>query len=129
VATSTWTSPRAQLNALEIANAHNPGATTTIHGLGYPYINGKVADDGFFEGTKGVWLAGDYAFGTQWPAARIDSLNDGPSAQATTAVHLARLLTLLFDNRLVGPLSSASMQDLMERAGKWFRHPGSSPGQ
>jgi hypothetical protein len=113
---------QAQLTAFEdmIVKAHNPGATTTIHGLGYPLLNGKLADDGFFEDGKGVWLAGDYSFGTQWPAARIDSKNDGPSAQATTAVHLARLLTLLFDNRLVGTLSSAAMQDLMRRAGKWF---------
>jgi hypothetical protein len=111
-----------QLNAFEdmIVHAHNAGATTTIHGLGYPYLNGKIADDGFFEVDKGVWLAGDYTFGAGWPAARIPSKNDGPSAQATTATHLARLLTLLFDNRLVGSLSSAAMQDLMGRAGKWF---------
>lgn len=113
---------QAQLDAFEdmIVNAHNPGATTTIHGLGYPFLNGKIADDGFFEDGKGIWLAGDYMFETQWPYARIDSKNDGLSAQATTAVHLARLLTLLFDNRLVGAQSSAGMQELMRRAGKWF---------
>ena len=122
-----------QLDAFEdmIVNQHNPGATTTIHGLGYPLLNGKLADDGFFDGTTGVWLAGDYAGGaatpTTWPAARIDSVNDGPVAQATTATHLARVLTLLFDNRLVGPLSSAAMQELMHRAGAWFHHDGTIP--
>jgi hypothetical protein len=47
---------QAQLDAFEdmIVGQHNPGATTTIHGLGYPYLNGKIADDGFFEGTSGV---------------------------------------------------------------------------
>jgi hypothetical protein len=124
-----------QLNAFEdmIVQQHNPGATTTIHGLGYPLLNGKLADDGFFNGSTGVWLAGDYAGGvasaTTWPPARIDSKNDGLVAQATTAVHLARLLTLLFDTppRLVGPLSGAAMQDLMRRAGKWFHHGGTIP--
>jgi hypothetical protein len=120
---------QAQLNAFEdmIVQQHNPGATATIHGLGYPYLNGKIADDGFFEGTSGVWLAGDYAGGQQWPAARINSVNDGPSAQATTAVHLARMLTLVFDNRLVGPISSAAMQEMMGRAGAWFHHGGIIP--
>ena len=33
---------------------------------------------------------------------------------------MARLLTLLFDNRLVGKKSSEGMQDLMQRAGNWF---------
>ena len=124
-----------QLNAFEdmIVQQHNPGATTTIHGLGYPLLNGKLADDGFFDGTIGIWLAGDFAGGaasaTTWPAARIDSKNDGAVAQATTAVHLARLLTLLFDNRLVGQRSSAAMQDLMRRAGKWFHHSGTIPAE
>ena len=121
-----------QLDAFDnmIADAHNPGATRTIHGLGYPYLNGKLADDGFFEGTKGVWLAGDYTEGRQWPAARIDSTNDGLSAQATTAFHFARLLTLLFDTppRLVGPLSGEGMQELMRRAGKWFHDNDIIPG-
>jgi hypothetical protein len=121
---------QAQRDAFDdmITHAHNEGATTTIHGLGYPYLNGKLADDGFFNGSKGVWLAGDYAKGALWPAARIDSLNDGLSAQATTALDFAKLLTLLFDNRLVGPQSSADMQDLMSGAVKWFHHRGVVPG-
>lgn len=111
-----------QLAAFEdmIVNQNNPGATTTIHGLGYPYLNGKIADDGFFSGSSGMWLAGDYAGGAQWPAARIPTLNDGPSAQATTVRHLARMFTLLFTDRLIGPLSGAGMKDLLGRAGKWF---------
>lgn len=112
----------AQLAALEdmLVQQNNPGATATIHGLGYPYLNGKIADDGFFSGNAGMWLAGDYAGGTQWPAARINSDNDGQVAQATTARHLARMFTLLFTNRLVGNQSSIDMQDFLGRAGKWF---------
>ena len=112
----------AQAAAFEdmLVQQNNPGATATIHGLGYPYLNGKIADDGFFSGGAGMWLAGDYAGGTQWPAARISSVNDGQVAQATTARHLARMFTLLFTKRLVGKRSSIDMQDYLGRAGKWF---------
>ncbi len=113
----------AQVAAFEdmIVQQNNPGAITTIHGLGYPYLNGKIADDGFFSGGTGMWLAGDYAFGTQWPSARIDSLNDGKVAQATTARHLARMFTLLFTQRLIGRQSSIDMAERLSRAGAWFR--------
>lgn len=112
----------AQVAALEdmLVQQNNPGATTTIHGLGYPYLNGKIADDGFISGSVGMWLAGDYAGGAQWRAARINSGNDGLVAQATTARHLARMFTLLFTNRLVGTQSSLDMQDFLARAGAWF---------
>ncbi|MFD9719108.1 hypothetical protein [Streptomyces sp. NPDC059076] len=97
----------------------NPGATTTIHGLGYPYLNGKIADDGFFDGTsKGMWLAGDYA--QIWRAARIPCINDLDTAQGTTLWHLAKLMTLLADDKLVGSLSSGEMKGLMARAGNFF---------
>src|SRR5262245_4611957 len=78
----------AQRGALEdmMVQQNNPGATTTIHGLGDPYLNGKIADDGFFDGSgHGVWLAGDYA--QQWPAARISCVDDVDTAQGTTARH------------------------------------------
>jgi hypothetical protein len=115
-----------QLDAFEdmMVQQNNPGATTTIHGLGYPYMNGKIADDGFFDGVgKGLWLAGDYS--SQWPATRIACVNDQNTAQGTTAWHLAMLLTLLADNLLVGEKSSMGMKDLMNRAGKFF--PNTNP--
>jgi hypothetical protein len=111
----------AQRDAFEdmMVQQNNPGATTTIHGLGYPYLNGKIADDGFFDGAgHGLWLAGDYA--QQWPAARIPCINDVDTAQGTTARHLAQLLTLLAEDGLVGPRSSQGMKDLMARAGNFF---------
>ncbi|MFE7332705.1 hypothetical protein ACFU8W_49380 [Streptomyces sp. NPDC057565] len=111
----------AQLDAFEnmMVKQENPGATTTIHGLGYPYLNGKIADDGFFDGgTNGAWLAGDYA--QIWPAARIACLNDADTAQGTTVWHLAKLMTLLADGKLVGPLSSGGMKQFMARAGNFF---------
>jgi hypothetical protein len=104
-----------------IPGAHNPGATTIIRDLGYPYLNAKLADDGFFDGIEtGVWLAGDYS--GQAPYVRIESVNDGAVAQATTALHLAALFTLMADGRLVGPQSSEDMRTLLGRAGGWFGH-------
>ncbi|MFF8449478.1 hypothetical protein ACF06Q_17540 [Streptomyces leeuwenhoekii] len=117
---------QAQTDAFEnmMVDQETPGATTTIHGLGYPYLDGKIADDGFFDGTAhGVWLAGDYA--QQWPAARISCVNDVDTAQGTTTRHLAMLMTLLAEDALVGPLSSVGMKDLMARAGNFF--PDTSP--
>lgn len=114
---------QAQWDAFEdmMVQQHNPGATTTIHGLGYPYLNGKIADDGFFDGVgEGLWLAGDYTFGAQWPSARIPCVNDQDTAQGMTAWHLAMLLTLLADDSLVGAKSSVGMKDRMKRAGKFF---------
>ncbi|MET9804708.1 hypothetical protein [Streptomyces sp. NPDC006368] len=112
---------QAQVDAFEnmMVVQDNPGATTTIHGLGYPYLSGKIADDGFFDGaSKGMWLAGDYA--RIWPAARIACVNDVDTAQGTTVRHLAKLMTLLADGDLVGPLSSQGMKALMGRAGNFF---------
>ncbi|MBV6702361.1 hypothetical protein [Kitasatospora aureofaciens] len=112
----------AQTSAFEdmMVQQHSPGATTTIHGLGYPYLDGKIADDGFFDSTssQGLWLAGDYA--GVWPAVRIPCVNDVDTAQGTTARQLAGLLTLLADDKLVGQKSSQGMKGLMARAGKLF---------
>ena len=112
---------QSQLDAFEdmMVQPNNPGATTTIHRLGYPFLTGKVADDGFFDGAAlGLWLAGDYA--QQWPYVRIPCQNDIDTAQGTTARHLAILLTLLEDDKLVGSKSSSEMKLWMERAGKFF---------
>ena len=111
----------AQLNAFEnmMVQQDNPGATTTIHGLGYPYLNGKIADDGFIDSAaNGVWLAGDYAH--DWPAARISCKNDVDTAQGTTAFQLGSLLTLMAHGKLIGRLSSQEMRALMARAGNFF---------
>jgi hypothetical protein len=74
----------AQLAAFEnfVVHQHDAGAGTTIHNLGYPLLNGKIADDGFFDGTDGIWLAGDYVH--TWPAARVACVNDVDTAQGTT---------------------------------------------
>lgn len=97
---------------------HNAGAGTTIHNLGYPYLNGKIADDGFFDGSDGLWLAGDYVH--TWPVARIACVNDADTAQGTTTWQLASLMSLLAEELLVGGESSRGMKALMSAAGKFF---------
>jgi hypothetical protein len=110
----------AQVAAFEdfVVNQHDAGAGTTIHNLGYPYLNGKIADDGFFDGTDGLWLAGDYVH--SWPAARIACVNDVDTAQGTTTFQYASLMTLLADQVLVGPTSSKEMKAKMASAGTFF---------
>lgn len=109
-----------QLAAFEnfVVQQHDAGAGTTIHNLGYPLLNGKLAFDGFFDGSDGIWLAGDYVH--TWPAARIACVNDVDTAQGTTTFQFASLLTLMADEKLVGPTSSREMKALMSRAGTFF---------
>lgn len=110
----------AQLAAFQdfVVQQHDAGAGTTIHNLGYPYLNGKIADDGFFDGTDGLWLAGDYVH--TWPAARIACINDVDTAQGTTTFQFASLMTLLANEVLVGETSSQEMKALMGSAGTFF---------
>jgi hypothetical protein len=112
---------QAQLDAFEnmMVQQDNPGATTTIRGLGFPYLAGKIADDGFIDSARnGVWLAGDYS-GTG-RAARVPCVNDVDTAQGTTARQLGSLMTLLAHAQMVGRLSSREMKALMARAGNFF---------
>lgn len=100
-----------------IPGGHNNDAAACIHGLGYGFINAKLADDGFFDTptSNGIWLAGDFI--GQRPAARITSINDGGVAQALTTRQLAKLLTLMTGGSLLG---SDEMLDLLGRTGSWF---------
>lgn len=68
---------------LMISIGENGSAGQVVHGSGYGYLNGALAEAGFFKlgSGNGVWLAGDYT-GT-YPKFRINSVNDGPVAQAT----------------------------------------------
>ena len=103
-----------------IAASSDSAAAQCIHGLGYGLLNARIADDGFFDSAnqRGIWLAGDYV--GQWPAIRIPVVNDGKSAQATTAVDMARLYTLMSDEILVTVDDSDAMLALLAQAGSWF---------
>jgi hypothetical protein len=108
---------------LMAVQSDDPASARCIHGLGFGYLNAKLADDGFFSGAEGMWLAGDYV-GT-WPAVRIQSMNDGPSAQCTSAWDLAKALTILHAKRLVTEDDSVEMLDLLRQNKGWmhYTHP------
>jgi hypothetical protein len=101
---------------LMISISDNGSAGQCVHGSGYGYLNGTLAEAGFFKpGTNnGIWLAGDYT-GT-YPKFRINSINDGPVAQATTCLDLARMYTLINDGKLVDKPACSEMLALLARA-------------
>ncbi len=117
-----FTANYAQLMSDMIVVSSDAAALQCIHALGYGLINARLADDGFFDSSsqRGIWLAGDYSNGTQWPAVRVPAVNDGTSAQATTAVEMARLYTLMSDEILVTVDNSDAMLALLAQAGAWF---------
>ncbi|MGO9033199.1 hypothetical protein [Mycobacterium sp.] len=80
-----------------IVDSNNNQAAATIQALGYSWINGLVSNGGLFDqsANTGIWLAGTF-LGTM-PAVRIPSVNDGPSAQATTTIDMTRFLALLIE--------------------------------
>jgi hypothetical protein len=99
-----------------IVPSHNGPAATCIHGVGYGYLNGALAAGGFFEPLKrqGLWVAGDYQ--TTWPYVRINSINDGPVAQAGTTRDMAKLISLIMTDRLLDPASCGEMRSRLARS-------------
>ena len=108
-------------SALEgmIVPSNNSNAAECVHGVGYGYLNGSLAAGGFFDPAtqKGIWVAGDFMGGTQWPAAKlVTTTNDGPSAQAATTRAMARLVALIATKRALDAASCDEMLGRMQRA-------------
>ncbi|MER7582236.1 hypothetical protein [Kitasatospora sp. NPDC097691] len=99
---------RNQLRGMLI-NQTDPPAGECIHGVAFGFMNAKAGDDGFFDAAnqRGIWLAGDYV--NQWTPVTTASVNDGATAQATTAVDMARLFARMFS----GTLESGDLTDLI----------------
>ncbi len=106
-----------------ITDGNNAAAGAAVHGLGFGYLTKAIADAGFFDPAAasqpatadGMWLCGD--FGNGFPPQRIPCVNDTPVAQATSAMQMALLFTLLAGNRfLVDDVSDAAMIDLLTQA-------------
>jgi hypothetical protein len=99
-----------------IVRSDNAAAATCVKALGYSWINGALAAGGYFvdESRDGVWLAGTF-LGDQ-PYVRIDSMNDGPVAQATTTFDLANMYAHMLAGSLVDPASCAQMLTLLRNA-------------
>jgi hypothetical protein len=85
-----------------VVMSDNDSAGSCVRALGYSWINGLLEAAGFLDlsltGGEGIWLAGDY--GNQ-PTVEIRTRNDGDVKQATTTFHMAWLLALLADKKLV----------------------------
>lgn len=89
-----------------IVPSNNDQASATIQALGYSWINGLLAMVGLFDQNTdvGIWLAG--TFNGAFPAVRVPSVNDGPSAQATTTIDMARLVALLVEGNTLDSSST-----------------------
>jgi D-alanyl-D-alanine carboxypeptidase len=107
--------------------SNNEAASRCIQALSYPYINGMLTRAGFFNRTSkvGLWLSGDY-LGKDWLKANGAGQPLSPrwarlqrrkvTNFAGTAFQVARLLTLLAQERLVDKPSSREMQSIMTGA-------------
>src|ERR1700674_1591120 len=107
--------------------SNNEAASKCILALSYPYINGVLASAGFFDGSAGLWLSGDYQThdwqsGPSNPAgqplsARWAKLQNRSKSNFTaTARQVARFMTLLAQGKLVNSASSADIINMMTGA-------------
>lgn len=104
--------------------SNNEAASKCIRAIGYPYINGMLRSAGFFDrrSRAGLWLSGDY-LGHDW--LKADGAGQPLSPRwarlqrrkvtnfGGTAFQVARLLTLLAQERLVDKESSREMLSIM----------------
>jgi hypothetical protein len=94
-----------------IVPSDNTAAAFCVHGIGYSYLNGALADAGFLDTTnyQGLWVAGDFQMGTVWPYVRINSANDGLVAQAGTTRTMASLVSLIATKKILSPTDCNEM--------------------
>lgn len=101
-----------------IVESDNGAAGACVKALGYSWINGVAERGGFFftPSQTGVWLAGTYGGG--WPAVRVPSVNDGPTAQGMTCFDTANMYAHLLQGDLGAPFldSSPKMLELLSAA-------------
>lgn len=101
---------------LMIGESKNSSAGFCIDRLGFQYINGALASEGFYSaGDLGMWLGGNYA-GRAWMPEPKTKLTH----QGATAISVAKFLSLLEDNRLISVDASKEMRRIMALAGTWF---------
>jgi hypothetical protein len=94
-----------------VMNSDDDDAGSCIRDLGFPYVNGCLAEAGIRKRGKGLWVALDYAGQFWWP----ETFNEVGSPQAATARSLVDLMTLLEFDELV-PGSRSEMIDLLSGA-------------
>jgi hypothetical protein len=93
-----------------IGDGDNGASSQVINRLGFQYINGCLGDGGFFDGTSGLWLTGNFV---STPLRLARSVNDGLVGQAGSARQLAALMTRIANGTLVDGTASTAMQALL----------------
>jgi hypothetical protein len=109
-----------------IVNGTNRGAANTIHAVGFGYLTAALIKGGFFKPdpvaskNKGLWLAGDFLdagdTGNWTEDGRVGCINDTDTAQGTTTIQMAKLITLMVDRKLVDGMSSDAMLKFLKDA-------------
>lgn len=95
-----------------IGPSSNSAASHCILNLGYQYINGALAAEGFYKsGSGGLWLTGDYSKGRDGPADPVSK-----SHQAGNVLALAQLITACSNQALVKDSASSQMRRMMNNA-------------
>lgn len=94
-----------------VVPASNFITSTLVRDIGYPYIASTLLQSGLYDPARGggIWLGHSY-WGTSWRGA----LSGGPP-QSATAGGAAAFMTLLAQDRLVDPHSSAEMRALIQK--------------
>lgn len=120
-------------HALEemIVPSGNAMAGKCVHGVGYSYLNGVLEAGGFFDTStkKGLWVAGDFSGGSDWPYVRIQSTNDRAVAQASTSLRIAQLMALILGRGVLDARSCDEMRDRLRRAARGQSRPGKDRDQ
>lgn len=108
-----------------IVPSNNASAATCVHGIGYGFLNGALAEGGFFDPSsdQGLWVAGDFLGGKKYPYVRIASRNDGLVAQAGTTKDMAKLVALIMTDRVLDPASCEEMRGRLARAARGIDTP------
>jgi hypothetical protein len=89
-------------------HSDDAAAGRCITDLGFPYLNGCLAEAGFYKRPRGLWVSLNYAGQLWWP----ETVKDRGTTQAGTARSLVELMTLLELDELV-PGTRKEMFDLM----------------
>lgn len=88
-----------------------------IRGVGYAYLNGLMANHGFFDGSgvkkTGIWLAGDYGASD---VVTIPCDNDKDTKQGTTSPMMARLGTVILLGDVLPGASHGEMNELLKKS-------------
>jgi hypothetical protein len=98
-----------------IGHSDQASSTVLIKRLGFQFMNGALEAEGLWsQELGGLWLGTDYSGGNWKIEPRTQRTHVG-----ATAVGVATFLTLLEDDRLVGPQASDEMRGIMRLAGTW----------